>query len=59
MRPIGGYRRAVEPPTKSQMLRLRIARRLGLLGPLVSLYRWAESADAAHREHPVREPEAG
>ncbi|HSC90584.1 MAG TPA: hypothetical protein VLB86_02895 [Gaiellaceae bacterium] len=41
------------------MLRLRIARRLGLLGPLVSLYRWAESADAAHREHPVREPEAG
>jgi hypothetical protein len=42
------------------MLRLRIAQRLGLLGPLVALYRWAESTDAAAvSDRPVREPEAG
>ena len=46
-------------PTKNGMLRLRIARRLGLLGPLTALYRWAESADAAAAEQSVREPEAG
>ena len=46
-------------PTKNGMLRLRIAQRLGLLGPLVALYRWAEATDAATAEHPVREPEAG
>ena len=59
MRPFGGYRRTVAAPTKNSMLRLRIARRLGLLGPLVALYRWAETADGRRAEQPVREPEIG
>jgi hypothetical protein len=59
MRPFGGYRRGVVVPTKKPMLRLRIARRLGLHGPLVALYRWAGAADAGHAEQPMREPEVG
>jgi hypothetical protein len=43
------------------MLRLRISRRLGLLGPLVALYRYAEKADAALAAHGAveRRPELG
>jgi hypothetical protein len=41
------------------MLRLRIARRLGLLGPMIALYRWSEAVDREAAERPVREPEVG
>lgn len=33
-------------PKRSWMIRLRIAQRLGLLGPLMALYRYAERADS-------------
>jgi hypothetical protein len=36
----------MDVPMELPMLRLRIAQRLGLLGPLVALYRYAEKADA-------------
>ena len=41
------------------MLRLRIAQRLGLLAPLMALYRYAERADArlAASQAPERYPE--
>ncbi len=46
-------------PKNSRMLRLRIAQRLGLLGPLMALYRYAERADARleAQRTPERQPE--
>jgi hypothetical protein len=49
----------VDSPKNSRMLRLRIAQRLGLLAPLMALYRYAERADARldAQRTPERQPE--
>jgi hypothetical protein len=48
-------------PKRSGKIRLRIAQRLGLLGPLMALYRYAERADARleAQRAPQRQPELG
>jgi hypothetical protein len=47
----------MDMPKGTAMRRLRIAQRLGLLGPLVALYRYAERSDA--RLEAERRPELG